>query len=95
MLTYRGVKFESREGESWYDVCMRNALNDVLGVSVGGRSVGLDTPVRGDATALTYDDEEGRRLYERSLRFLLLLAIENIMPYTRVRVENSLGLLMS
>ena len=91
MLTYRGVKFESREGESWYDVCMRNALNDVLGVSVGGRSVGLDTPVRGDATALTYDDEEGRRLYERSLRFLLLLAIENIMPYTRVRVENSLG----
>ena len=91
MLLYKGIQFESNEGENWHDVCVRNALSDVLGVCVGGRSVGLDTPVKGDATALTYADEEGQRLYERSLRFLLLLAIENIMPYTRVRIENSLG----
>ena len=91
MLFYKGMQFEAQEGERWYDVCARNALNDVLGVSVGGRSIGLDTPAKGDAAALTYADEEGERLYERSLRFLLLLAVENIMPYTRVRVENTLG----
>ena len=91
MLTYKGTQYEINEGDRWYDVCARNALSDVLGVSVGGRSVGLDTPAEGDANALTLGDEEGLRMYERSLRFLLLLAVENIMPYTRVRVENTLG----
>ncbi len=91
MLTYKGVQYDVNEGENWIDVCRRNDLGDVLGVSIGGRSLGLSSPAKGEARALTFADEEGRRIYERSLRFLLLMAIEHIMPYTRVRVENSLG----
>ena len=91
MLFYNQTQYEAQDGEKWIDVCLRNGLSQVLGVSVGGRSIGLDSPVKGDATALTYLDEEGQRMYERSLRFLLLMAMEAVMPFTRVRIENTLG----
>ncbi len=91
MLKYKELEYRQNEGESWFDTCARNGLGDVLGVSVGGRTIGLSEKAEGDAVALTYADEEGKRLYERSLRFLLLMAIEKIMPYTRVRIENTLG----
>lgn len=40
---------------------------------------------------LTLQDEEGRRIYERSLRFVLLLAFRRVMPGQRVRIEYSMG----
>lgn len=40
---------------------------------------------------LTLQDEEGRRIYERSLRFVLLLAFRRVMPGQRVRIEYSVG----
>ena len=40
---------------------------------------------------LTYRNEEGRRVYERSLRFLLLLAMRRLYPDKRVRILNSVG----
>lgn len=42
-------------------------------------------------TPLTYRDEEGRRLYERSLRFLFLLSMKRLYPDRRVRMLNSVG----
>lgn len=40
---------------------------------------------------LDYTDDEGRRIYERSLRFLLLLAVRDVLPGARVRIEHSVG----
>ncbi len=40
---------------------------------------------------LTVADEEGRRIYERSLRFVMLLAIHRLYPGQRVRIEFSVA----
>ena len=40
---------------------------------------------------LDYSDDEGRRIYERSLRFVLLLAVRDVLPGARVRIEHSVG----
>ena len=53
-------------------------LNDVL-------------PAGGVLRPLTLREEEGRRIYERSLRFVLLLAVEHLMPGQQVRIEYSVG----
>lgn len=42
-------------------------------------------------TPITYQDEEGRRIYERSLRFVLLIAAKRLYPDYPLRVEHSLG----
>ena len=44
-----------------------------------------------DLTPLTLAHEEGRRVYERSLRFVMLLALRHLYPYQRVRIEYSVG----
>ena len=53
-------------------------LNDVL-------------PAGGVLRPITLREEEGRRIYERSLRFVLLLAVEQLMPGQQVRIEYSVG----
>jgi uridine kinase len=65
----------------------------VLGVSVGGRTLSLNArPEPGaQAHALTYFDEEGRRIYERTLQFVLLAAAHRVIPGRRVRIEHSFG----
>lgn len=40
---------------------------------------------------LDYTHDEGRRVYERSLRFLFLLAVRQELPGVRVRIEHSVG----
>ena len=65
----------------------------VLGVMQGGVCRELNEPLTKDCelTSLTYRDEEGRRIYERSLRFLMLAATLRLHPGRRVRVLNSVG----
>lgn len=46
-------------------------------------------PGDGELRPLTLAHEEGRRIYERSLRFVMLLAVKHLMPGKRVRVEYS------
>lgn len=60
---------------------------------VNGAVTELNTPVRSDCTLipLTPSDEEGRRVYERSLRFVLLLALRRVYPGQQVRIEYSAG----
>ena len=91
MLLYKEKKYRARKGESWFDACRRLELDGVLAVCVGGEPRDLSEKAEGDARALTYEDEEGRRVYERTLRFVMLMAAENIYPGLRLRVENSLG----
>ncbi len=40
---------------------------------------------------VTYQNEEGRRIYERSLRFIMLLAARRIKPGRHMRIEHSIG----
>ena len=65
----------------------------VLAVQQGGRVLELtDIVTRDDELRpLTLRDEEGRRIYERSLRFVMLLAFRRLMPGQRVRIEYSVG----
>ncbi len=66
---------------------------NVLAMRIGGQVLELSTPIphEGELFPLTLADEEGRRIYERSVRFVLLLAIRNLMPGQRVRIEYSVG----
>ena len=59
----------------------------------GGMAVELGEPIREDCgiTPLTLDHEEGRRIYERSLRFVMLLTLKHLFPYEQVRIEYSVG----
>ena len=64
-----------------------------LGALCGGIVYELSRPLSRDCemTCLTYEDEEGRRIYERSLRFVMLLALRELFPGQQVRIEHSLG----
>lgn len=70
-----------------------DAAQEVLCAQRGGVCVELHEPLMESCTltGLTYRDEEGRRTYERSLRFLLLLSMSRLFPQKRVRILNSIG----
>ena len=53
----------------------------------------MNDVLRQDCTLvpLTLEHEEGRRIYERSLRFVMLLALRHLFPYQQVRIEYSVG----
>ncbi len=59
----------------------------------GGVVCELNEPLRRDCALipLTLEHEEGRRVYERSLRFVMLLALRHLYPYQQVRIEYSVG----
>ena len=44
-----------------------------------------------DLIPISFQHEEGRRIYERSLRFILLLAVSRCFPDARLRIEHSIG----
>lgn len=64
-----------------------------LGAFCEGRVLELNSILTQDATLrpITFHSEEGRRIYERSLRFILLLAVHRCYPDVRVRIEHSIG----
>ncbi len=45
----------------------------------------------GELSPITYLNEEGRRIYERSLRFVFLLAVQRTFPQATARMEHSIG----
>lgn len=75
-------------------VKQRLCANDrhILAALCGGQVLELnDTAPPGDMQPLTLADDEGRRIYERSLRFVLLLALRQLYPGRQVRIEYSIG----
>ena len=68
-------------------------MQGVLAIQQGGRVLELTDVItrNGEICPLTLADEEGRRIYERSLRFVALLAFRRLMPGQRVRIEYSVG----
>ncbi|MBR0463248.1 MAG: nucleoside kinase [Clostridia bacterium] len=92
ILNGQAVQFE--KGETFQSIVKR-ALPDkkVLGVLVGGETLSLTEAPRGGekVRALDMMSTEGRLIYERSLRFVFLLAVHQLFPNRSVRIEHSLG----
>ncbi len=64
-----------------------------LGCFCGGEALELTRVVDFDCRLhpITFANEEGRRIYERSLRFVLLLAARRALPGFDIRIEHSVG----
>ncbi|MBR5110973.1 MAG: nucleoside kinase [Clostridia bacterium] len=64
-----------------------------LGCFCGGKALELNTVIDSGCSLhpITFQNEEGRRMYERSLRFILLLALNRVLPESDVRIEHSIG----
>ena len=68
-------------------------LKTALGCFCGGQALELTETVQKDCELhpITFQNEEGRRIYERSLRFVFLLALHRVLPDADVRIEHSIG----
>ncbi len=66
---------------------------EILALMWGGLVLELNQPLRDgmSLTSVTFLQEEGRRIYERSLRFVFLLAAKRLFPGRQVRINNSIG----
>lgn len=76
--------------------CLKLLGADMTGVVAarrGDEAMELTAPVDRDSRLfpLTLRDEEGRRIYERSVRFVMLLALRRLYPGQQVRIEFSVG----
>ena len=93
-LHIEGREISVRPGTSMLEVCQSEfAQRRVIAVRVGGVLKGLRWKPQRESTVqlLTYADEEARRVYERSARYVFLMAAEDVLPGTRVRIEHSAG----
>lgn len=84
---------EGTEAGAIFDTFYPERKPRPLAASLGGRVRALNWAPETDCaiSILDYTDEEGRRVHERSLRFLFLLAVRDVLPGVRVRIEHSVG----
>ena len=79
--------------ERWGDLLRRlpDGGAGALGITVQGRTCSLNDPVEEYtfARTLTFADEEGRRIYERTLQLVFLTAAHRLYPEQRVRISHS------
>ena len=94
------VRYENCQKELPEGMTVRECLKALdafprgtLAALKGGAAAELNDPVAEDCALipLTLEHEEGRRIYERSLRFVMLLALKHLFPYDQVRIEYSVG----
>ncbi|MBQ3575395.1 MAG: nucleoside kinase [Clostridia bacterium] len=96
-LKLDGYEINVREGASWQETLALlpedKKVSAPLGISVLGRTYSLNDPAveYSHAHILTYADEEGRRIYERSLQLLFITAVHRVDPELHVRIEHSFG----
>ncbi|MBR1686191.1 MAG: nucleoside kinase [Clostridia bacterium] len=66
-------------------------VRKILGVRTRSGVMELGDPLEADLvlSPLTLLDAEGRRIYERSLRFVMLMALDKLFPGKQVRIEHS------
>lgn len=93
-VTIDNYTMEASEGAQYRELVARLYPEDfrrVLGVRLHGKTLSLNERAEDGACVdtLAYAQEEGARIYERSLRFVLLLAIRELLPGVRVRMENT------
>ena len=94
-LKLNGMEISCEQGAKWRDLLEKlpDKGKGALGVSVQGKTYSLNEQAVEYAYAriLTYADEEGRRIYERSLQMLFLTAVHRLCPKERVRIQHSFG----
>ena len=93
-LTINSIGVECKANTTYLELARQLGLEKgALGVAIKGATISLTAAAEGgaDARILTYADEEGRRIYERTLQFVMLAAARRAFPEMRVRVEHSLG----
>lgn len=94
-ITYRNTTMEMEAGAGVLQCLLAFGVpvEGVLAVQQGGRVLEMGDAVcrDGELKPLTLQDEEGRRIYERGLRFVALLALRRLWPGQRVRIEYSVG----
>lgn len=95
------ITMDGRTGDLPAGVTVQQAARALLGPAAegvlcalrGGVCMELGETLTQDAALqpITYQHEEGRRVYERSLRFLFLLSMKRLYPDKKVRMLNSVG----
>ena len=96
-LKLNGCELSCESGISWLEAYKMLPEDErvcaPLGISVGGRTYSLRDPAQeyAHAQTLTYADEEGRRIYERSLQLLFITAVHRLKKEAHVRIEHSFG----
>ena len=95
-ITIDGVSRAFPEGTQageMFDAAYPGRTPRPVAASVHGRIRPLNWAPEEDCTLtlIDYTHEEGRRVYERSLRFVFLLACRDVLPGVRVRIEHSVG----
>ena len=94
-LKLNGIEICCSGNECWGDLLghLPDKGAGALGVCVQGRTHALSAQAEEYAYArvLTFADEEGRRIYERSLQLLFLAAMHRLYPQARVRIQHSFG----
>jgi len=93
-LTIDGREISAREGMTYMEILCAEGLGaGALGAAVKGNTYSLDEKAvdGADMRVVTYAQEEGRRIYERTLQFVLLAASKRAFPDVKLRVEHSFG----
>ena len=96
-LKIDGYEISCEQGVCWreaYELLpQEKRVRAPLGISVQGRTYSLNDPALEytHARVLTYANEEGRRIYERSLQLLFITAVHRLAPEAHVRIEHSFG----
>ena len=93
-LKLNGVEFCCTGQEKWSELVDRlpEGGEGALGISIAGRTCSLNEQVEEYvyARVLTCRDDEGHRIYERTLQFVFLTAVHRLYPGERVRIRHSL-----
>lgn len=75
------------------DALAPEAAESALGCFCGGKVLELNEKITESCRLhpVTFQNEEGRRIYERSLRYIMLLGVRRALPGRRMRIEHSIG----
>lgn len=93
-LKINGIDIKCAEGKKYIDLVREQGLEKgALGVAVRGETISLNANAMpgADARVLTLADEEGRRIYERTLQFVMLASARRAAPDLKLRIEHSFG----
>ncbi|MBQ8137748.1 MAG: hypothetical protein IJ174_10005, partial [Clostridia bacterium] len=94
-IQYQGFDYTLPEGILLADALktMEPHADEVMACFSGGSIVELSDPLTQNCALdpITFQNEEGRRIYERTLRCVMLLALQHLYPGVSVRIEHSIG----
>ena len=96
-LKINGYEISCENGVTWQQACdllpQDKQIPGALGIFVQGRTFSLNDPAEEYAHAhiLTYADEEGRRIYERTMQLMFITAVHRVKPDAHVRIQHSYG----